>query len=248
MDEEYFIDDTSEETEIKDIDFGKDTDGSTLDLSETQYPNDSPIVAGSAAGASYGGRQSYPPQDIIAIPDNIVEKGARAAYTAYQDVWRPDKGTGTTSNLGTYRGNVGHPGHSVNEILKHAIGIQNGGFPWCASACYLWWTENGIESIPYNQNPAYVPNWVKWANSKGRWSKTPVVGALCVQGSPYSSHVYDHISIVYTVDKNTGAVTTVEPNYGDSCKYCTQANLHYNRSYNGVSVGMNTIKGYIIPG
>jgi hypothetical protein len=229
MDEEYFIDDLGEDTEIKDVNIGKDSDGSTLDLSETQYTatDSNPTLTGGTKAGSYGSEQQYAPRDIIQIPTNIIDKGARAAYIALQDVYNPKTKTGTTSNLGLYRGNVGRKGHSVNEILAR-VGLGPG-YAWCASATYTWWTEAGINSIPLKQNPAYVPNWVSWASKLNRWSKTPVVGALAVYGRDYH-----HIGIVVQVNPN-GTVYTVEGNYSDSCKYLSPA----------YTTG---ISGFVIPG
>ena len=226
MDEEYFIDDTAEDSEIKDVDFSKDSDNSTLDLSETQYPPTNSTTVNSRGG-SYGGAQLYAPRDLIQIPDHIIEKGAKAAFIAMQDVYNPVKKTGTTSNLSKHRGNVGFKGHSVDEMLKRAGAAP--GNPWCASATYTWWLEAGIDAIPLKQNPAYVPSWVAWASSKKRWSKTPVVGALAVYGRDYH-----HIGLVVQVNKD-GTVCTVEGNYSDSCKYLTPQ----------WTIG---ISGFIIPG
>jgi hypothetical protein len=222
MDEEYSIDDTSEETEIKDIDPTKDTGNSSLDLSETQYsPTD-------ASGGSYGSSQTFAPRDTIQIPNHIIEKGAKAAYIALQDVWNPTKGTGTIE-ITNNAGNVGYKGHSVNEMLTKAGSAP--GNPWCASATYTWWTEAGISSLPKESNPAGVPNWVSWAAGKGRWSKTPVVGALAVYGRDYH-----HIGIVVQVNKD-GTICTVEGNYSQKVSYVT---LNANQ--------MLGISGFVIPG
>lgn len=245
MDEEYFIDDTAEDSEIKDL-TGKESDESTLDLSETQYV--ATDFAGSSAGTSggsYGSADSFPPQDSITIPSHIVEAGAKAAYIALQDVWNPIAKTGTHESGKDNDGTIGRPGHTVRDMQRIAGGYV-GGSHWCACAVTLWWKLAGLEvpnggpcvpnrwGVPAAGAP-FVPRWVKWAQEKNLWSKTPAVGAAVIFGS--DNH---HIGIVVQIDAKSGTTVCVEGNYHDFPNGGVYKTTYPRGSYQ--------IHGFVIPG
>jgi hypothetical protein len=94
-------------------------------------------------------------------------------------------------------------GTRVLEMLGNT-GIKGPAY-WCAAAVTTWYKAAGAKYPP--SGAASCDVWMNWAKKNGLFSKTPVVGAAMLYGTPSDSH---HIGIVETV--NGGKITTIEGN------------------------------------
>ncbi len=58
------------------------------------------------------------------------------------------------------------PGSNMGEIVEylHVVGLS-GGYPWCAAFVTWCLRKSGFTHLP--PNPAYVPSWDDWAQSRG---------------------------------------------------------------------------------
>ncbi len=100
----------------------------------------------------------------------------------------------------------GKPENSGTRVLQMLAntGIKGPAY-WCAAAVTTWYKAAGAKFPP--SGAASCDVWMNWAKKNGLFSKTPVVGAAMLYGSPSDAH---HIGIVETV--NGSKITTIEGN------------------------------------
>ena len=153
---------------------------------------------------------TFPKGKKLRIVKRYSDGWAKVAYTKLQvkTVMVQNSVSGSASALfKTARSQVGYaPGHS---------GSKYGSGAWCGHFMRWCFNKSGNSHFIAGISTGYVPNWVSWAKSHGRWTHTPHPGdAVIFDWNGNGSG--DHVGMVYKVHGNKN-ITTIEGNTGSGC-------------------------------
>jgi hypothetical protein len=211
------------QTEISEEQFAHD-DAEDYDIDPEEVEDDARShfsYAPEGSNSSYASRNSVNSDSTINLDSKSVSKGVSAVKNAIKDIGKTEVPLGSNS------------GGRVTEMLKTA-GVSGPAF-WCAAAVTTWWNEAGMDTP---SSPASCQSWVNWAKRNGRWSSTPVVGAVAVYLN--DNNRAHHVGIVAEI-RNDGRIVTIEGN---------TSGPGFNR--NGIGVfkkqpRLSSIGGFVIP-
>lgn len=167
-----------------------DSEGAKAAQERVNYTNRQ-IQTGEASAVPY--TDVPPPQ----IDPNVTELCKKIIAYAQKDVGVVEEPA--NSNRGP----------RVDQMLRGA-GSSPGNF-WCAAAVSAWFKAAGAD-MP-SGGLASCDTWMRWAQQRGLFSKTPVPGAAILYGTLADAH---HVGIVESVNLTTyperGSVVTIEGN------------------------------------
>jgi surface antigen len=203
-----------------------DQDGASAARERAGYL-DSQLKSGEAASAAY--IEETPPS----IDPNISDICKKIVAYAQADAAVPIVETPPGSNYSP----------RINQMVRLA-GLDNEskynrdgeGYYWCAAAVTAWYKAAGADTPP---GATSCDNWMRWAQNRGTFSRTPVVGAAVLYGNLADSN---HIGIVEKINGD-GSLVTIEGN--------TSGGSGFNRNGGGVYRKqvrkLKRIAGFVLP-